>query len=189
MPPATRTMRRSTRSRRASPLPSNDDFDGKNFTQSAGESILRSSGSDGDENNQSSQLKQKKVSSSVSKNNRSVTFSLDNQSPPSPSISDASSSIKGRGVSARAQRSMRRQAKIETDPSKKSSMIKKGYNKRQMEYNIKKEFNKLVASDTTTIMKKGAGGKEEEVVKVKLNTGTLYLYKGLHRRAIFNRRV
>jgi hypothetical protein len=37
--------------------------------------------------------------------------------------------------------------------------------------------------------KKGTGGKEEEVVKVKLNTGTLYLYKGLHRRAVFVRRV
>ena len=56
---------------------------------------------------------------------------------------------------------------------------------------MKKEFVKSHSSsnNSTTIKKKGAGGKDEEVVKVKLNTGTLYLYKGLHRRAVFVRRV
>lgn len=29
---------------------------------------------------------------------------------------------------------------------------------------------------------------DDEVVKVKMNTGTLYLYKGLNRRAVFVRR-
>jgi hypothetical protein len=45
------------------------------------------------------------------------------------------------------------------------------------------------SNSNTAMSKKGTGGKEEEVVKVKLNTGTLYLYKGLHRRAVFVRRV
>jgi hypothetical protein len=38
-------------------------------------------------------------------------------------------------------------------------------------------------------MKKGASGKDEEVVKIKMNTGILYLYKGLERKAVFVRKV
>lgn len=69
--------------------------------------------------------------------------------------------------------------------------MKKEINKKIIVASIKKEYSKAssLSRNDTTIMKKGAGGKEEEVVKVKLNTGTLYLYKGLNRRAVFVRRV
>jgi hypothetical protein len=95
------------------------------------------------------------------------------------------------GLSARARRSKRRQAQIETDPTKTGSSIKKVIGKRALDSKIKKDYTKgsSMSNIGTTMMKKGAGGAEEEVVKVKLNTGTLYLYKGLNRRAVFVRRV
>jgi hypothetical protein len=117
------------------------------------------------------------------KKTRAVTFSLVNgENPPSPSASDASSSQ--RNKTARAQRSARRQLKVETEPPKKgpATVTKKG-SKRRME--MKKDLGVL----TTTSTKKNADGKEEEVVKIKLNTGTLYLYKGANRRAVFVRRL
>jgi hypothetical protein len=62
--------------------------------------------------------------------------------------------------------------------------------KKSYESNLKKQYMKGSSSNTgTTMMKKGTNGKDEEVVKVKLITGTLYLYKGLHRRAVFVRRA
>ena len=36
--------------------------------------------------------------------------------------------------------------------------------------------------------KKAKLSVDDEVVKVKMNTGTLYLYKGLNRRAVFVRK-
>lgn len=193
MPPATRTTRRSLRARRATSPPI-EALDAKNSTQSTSESILRhpsTSGSDGD------QVDHQQKKSSSAKSNRSVTFSLgENQSSPSPSVSDASLSVKGNvtnaaALSVRAKRSKRRQAKIEKDPAKKVTGKKSTSSKRSVESSMKKEFVKSHSSsnNSTTIKKKGAGGKDEEVVKVKLNTGTLYLYKGLHRRAVFVRRV
>lgn len=161
----------------------------KNGSQSAAESILRnpsSSGSDGD---------QADTKKKTSKSNRSVTFSLgDKQSTPtSPNGSDTSSlPVKGldaaTAMSSRATRSMRRQAITEKDPVKKGSAIKKGTSKKLMDANLKKDYAKANSSSSKN-MKKVAGDKDEEVVKVKLNTGTLYLYKGLDRRAVFVRRV
>jgi len=121
------------------------------------------------------------------KKTRSVTFSLEKQSPPSPSAS-ASDTSNARRVSARAARSARRQATIETDPSKKGSAnsSKKAFKRRNEMKSMKRNGS---SNSNTAMSKKGTGGKEEEVVKVKLNTGTLYLYKGLHRRAVFVRRV
>ena len=80
---------------------------------------------------------------------------------------------------------MRRQAKIEKDPVRKGpssisiSNKKSGLKPRRAEMKGKK-------SSQSSSSKKG---KDEEVVKVKLNTGTLYLYKGSHRRAVFVRRL
>ncbi len=128
----------------------------------------QASSSDGDNNgSQSSQNGKKKT--------RSVTFSLGKENPPSPSVSDTSSA---RRVSARAERSMRRQAKIETDPVKKGSNT----NKKLSRYVKRNPINSSSNS-------KKNGGKDDEVVKVKLNTGTLYLYKGSVRRAVFVRRL
>lgn len=117
------------------------------------------------------------------KKTRAVTFSLETgETPPSPSVSDASSSL--RNKTARAQRSARRQLKVETEPAKKGpAMIPKKGSKRRME--MKKEIGVV----TTTSIKKSSDDKDEEVVKVKLNTGTLYLYKGANRRAVFVRRL
>ncbi len=160
----------------------------------SGDSILRnpsSSGSDGDQ----ADSQHKRKASAATKSNRSVTFSLgaNNSTPASPSASDASLSIKGSAaaaaaLSARAKRSKRRQAKIEKDPTKIASAIKKDNGKKSIEGSIPKKLVKGKATKNSST-KKGLGGKEEEVVKVKLNTGTLYLYKGLHRRAVFVRRV
>mmetsp|Transcript_12715 Transcript_12715/g.23837 ORF Transcript_12715/g.23837 Transcript_12715/m.23837 type:complete len:173 (+) Transcript_12715:90-608(+) len=169
------STRRSLRSKRTSPSNSTEDVDASNpkdLSQTTQDSNARpvSSGSDGDNGK---------------KKTRSVTFSLEKQSPPSPSASDASSSLH---VSARAARSARRQAKIETDPIKKVPSIEPPKNKLQ-----KRRFDmksvKRNGSSNASSMKKGAGGKDDEVVKVKLITGTLYLYKGRHRRAVFVRRV
>ncbi len=132
----------------------------------------QASSSDGDNNgSQSSQNGKKKT--------RSVTFSLGKENPPSPSVSDTSSA---RRVSARAERSMRRQAKIETDPTKKGSNTNK---KLSFKRRIDMKRNSINSSSNS----KKNGGKDDEVVKVKLNTGTLYLYKGSVRRAVFVRRL
>lgn len=168
------STRRSLRSKRTSPSNSIEDVEAsvpKDLSQSTQDSNVRnvSSGSDGDNGK---------------KKTRSVTFSLEKQTPPSPSASDASSSLH---VSARAARSARRQAKIETDPVKKvlTTEPPKKVHKRRLEMKSVKRNGSSNASS----MRKGAGGKDEEVVKVKLLTGTLYLYKGVHRRAVFVRRV
>jgi hypothetical protein len=91
-------------------------------------------------------------------------------------------------LTARAARSARRQATIEVDPTgmpmdQNGNTTKKVF-KRRMDVKNKRNSSNNVGSS----LKKKAG-KEEEVVKVKLNTGTLYLYKGLHRRAVFVRRI
>ena len=75
-------------------------------------------------------------------------------------------------VSAREERSRRRQAKIDEDvPGQESS----GGKRRPPPLNGSK--------------KRPRGENDGEVVKVKLLTGTLFLYRGLHRRAEFIRRV
>ena len=131
-----------------------------------------SSGSDGEQNGK--------------KKTRSVTFSiLEKESPPSPSVSETSSS---RRLSARAARSARRQAKIEVDPIQKDqngNSSKKVF-KRRIDMKHMKRRN---GSGSASSNMKKSSEKEEEVVKVKLNTGILYLYKGLNRRAVFVRRI
>jgi hypothetical protein len=74
-------------------------------------------------------------------------------------------------VSAREQRSRRRQAKNETDPPVVDDINRK----------------RSRAPSNPGPSKKMRG--EEEVVVVKLLTGTLYLYRGTQRRAEFIRRV
>ena len=107
-----------------------------------------------------------------------VTFSLDVPTPASPSISENSSSKNEAKVSARAARSLRRQAKIETVAAKvaprtsSSVAMKRG----------RKQNN-------TPSNKRGKAANDEEVVKIKLNTGILYMYKGLNRRVVFVRRL
>ena len=107
---------------------------------------------------------------------RRVTFSLDVPTPASPSISENSSSKNEAKVSARAARSLRRQAKIETVAAKvapRTSVAMKRGRKQ----------------NTTSTSKRGKAANDEEVVKIKLNTGTLYMYKGLNRRVVFVRRL
>jgi hypothetical protein len=73
-------------------------------------------------------------------------------------LSDAAKAAAG--ISSREQRSNRRQAAIMEE----------------------------VALQPPTKKKKVTGKYEEEVVKIKMLTGTLYLYRGLHRRAEFIRK-
>jgi len=178
MPPSTRSLR-SLRSRRtASPTSAGEESEAK---LDSSEPIVRPSGSTSGSDDQADPKKK----------SRSVTFSQDTMVPPSPSMSDASSSAMKKATSARAQRSLRRQAKIETDPVQKGCSTGNNFSimkaRRRLDKHDLKPSNSSMNS--TTIMRKGPSGKEEEVVKVKLNTGTLYLYKGVNRRAVFVRRI
>lgn len=75
-------------------------------------------------------------------------------------------------VTARAERSLRRQRQMdEMTPA-----------------NIKRNATRPVHKSTTNA-KRVTNTKDEEVVKVKLNTGTLYMYRGENRRVVFVRRV
>ena len=105
-----------------------------------------------------------------------VTFSLDVPTPASPSISENSSSKNEAKVSARAARSLRRQAKIETVAAKVAPRTSSVAMKRGRKQN-------------NTPSKRGKAANDEEVVKIKLNTGILYMYKGLNRRVVFVRRL
>ena len=80
-------------------------------------------------------------------------------------------------ASARAARSQRRQAMIEEtvpEPDKKGGLKRAA------------PGGPGGAEDEND--KKAKWSVDDEVVKVKMNTGTLYLYKGLNRRAVFVRK-
>ena len=175
MPPSTR---RSLRSRASPPSGAQVQDDPNNIAQLSNDTSSTSAPNVEDEVETS--LKSNKSSK---KKSRSVTFHLSSGSPPSPSVSETSSKA---AVSARAERSLRRQAKIGDDPVKIASSIKKISSSRNG-LDMKKRIESKHSG--TTIMKKGASGKDEEVVKIKMNTGILYLYKGLERKAVFVRKV
>lgn len=99
--------------------------------------------------------------------NKRVTFSES-----SPMTSDDSAADHAAKVSAREERSRLRQAKVEEAPP-----AIEGGSKRLMPPNNLSNNNKRQKA------------KGDEVVVVKLLTGTLYLYRGAHRRAEFVRRV
>lgn len=82
---------------------------------------------------------------------------------------------------AREQRSLRRQAKIDTDVNPTL-----GPAPGSVQLNASKKRRIPPPKQSTKRIKTDDG---EEVVKVHLLTGTLYLYRGLHRRAEFVRRV
>mmetsp|Transcript_15602 Transcript_15602/g.23633 ORF Transcript_15602/g.23633 Transcript_15602/m.23633 type:complete len:234 (+) Transcript_15602:46-747(+) len=113
------------------------------------------------------------------KKNKSVSFS----DADTPAQSDDSSS-NAKKASAREQRSLRRQAKIDEEVvfTVQSGGSRSGKRRLPSSRNSGGNINNS---------NKRAKGEEgnEEVVKVKLLTGTLYLYRGLHRRAEFIRRV
>jgi len=80
-------------------------------------------------------------------------------------------------ASARAARSQRRQAMIEEtvpEPDKKGG--------------LKRAAPSGPGGAEDENDKKAKWSVDDEVVKVKMNTGTLYLYKGLNRRAVFVRK-
>jgi hypothetical protein len=86
-------------------------------------------------------------------------------------------------VSAREARSQRRQSKIDADaPLGEASAASEGGKRRAPPPNPSK--NKRQRTRTRADDSNG-----EKVVKVKLLTGTLFLYRGRHRRAEFIRRV
>jgi hypothetical protein len=144
---------------------------------------VRSSGSSSSNSNVSSVPK--KIASSEEgdtegekKKTKSVTFS----DMETPAQSDDSSS-QDKNVSAREKRSLRRQAKIEDE------VPVSGPNVTGIAANINNNKKRLPVKGI------GGNGKRikteingEEVVKVKMLTGTLYLYRGLNRRAEFVRR-
>ena len=106
------------------------------------------------------------------KENKSVSFSQDAVSVEG----DPSTTLVRKGE--REQRSLRRQAKIDTDVIPPLSDASSHQSAKKRRLPPPKPSNKRV--------KLGDG---EDVVKVHLLTGTLYLYRGLHRRAEFVRRI
>lgn len=134
-----------------------------------------SGGSSSEEQSANSDSLQKKV----------VSFSHDEQVNPTVDTEDASSpkqettankkqqrSLRDR-VSDREQRSRRRQALIVDDPEVGSSTD--GKHPRPVE-------------PVTRVTKKSKSGVDEEVIKIPMLTGTLFLYRGLRRRAEFIRK-
>jgi hypothetical protein len=117
--------------------------------------------------------------------NKAVVFS-DGGSPPH---SDDSSAAHDRKVSTREQRSRRRQAKIDVDPVT-SIELSQGAGLEQLPPSttiIKKRQRPPPVNCKNT--KRTKTDDSQEVVKVNLLTGTLYLYRGLNRRAEFVRRI
>jgi len=106
--------------------------------------------------------------------------------PASPSVSDVSSPHNNNtgNVSARAQRSLRRQANIETVTAKAPSQRSTTNTN-----NRKRGRRHSGPVNSSKAKKKVKSADDEEVVKIKLNTGTLYMYKGLNRRVSFVRRL
>ena len=108
---------------------------------------------------------------------KSVTFS---ESSPVGSEGESSSGVPGESAerkralaSAREQRSLRRQTKDDDDDGTTGA-------KRTRQGPIK---NSGLPSNS-----KRARRTDDEVIKVPMLTGTLYLYRGLHRRAEFVRK-
>jgi hypothetical protein len=108
---------------------------------------------------------------------QSPVSTSDNQSK---DVVIASKNVSGssNGRTARAQRSLRRQAH-----GTKEIVFDQGV----------RTFKKYAPGanihvNSSSISVNGKVNKTEEVVKVKLNTGTLLLYKGHNRRAVFLRR-
>lgn len=98
-----------------------------------------------------------------------VTFS---ESSPTATASDDSDA-----VSAREQRSRRRHEKVDTEEVLPLHNTRTG----------KKRSH--VTPENSTGNKKMRTANDKNVVVVKLLTGTLYLYKGPHRRAEFVRQI
>uniref|UniRef100_A0A7S2S868 Uncharacterized protein n=1 Tax=Eucampia antarctica TaxID=49252 RepID=A0A7S2S868_9STRA len=162
MAPSTRRSARKTTTKKSSPTSVGDFEDKLEMGSSTGSKTGVTSSSEIDCDNNSAKK-------------RRVTFSMDVSTPASPSVSDISSQNRAK-VSARAQRSLRRQANIETVAAKvvprSAAAIKRGRKQ-----------------SPATSSKRGKPADDEEVVKIKLNTGTLYMYRGLNRRVMFVRRL
>eukprot|EP00521_Asterionellopsis_glacialis_P016616 CAMPEP_0195294460 /NCGR_PEP_ID=MMETSP0707-20130614/15060_1 /TAXON_ID=33640 /ORGANISM="Asterionellopsis glacialis, Strain CCMP134" /LENGTH=266 /DNA_ID=CAMNT_0040355441 /DNA_START=42 /DNA_END=842 /DNA_ORIENTATION=- len=100
---------------------------------------------------------------------------------------DSSSPLTDGKVSAREQRSLRRQAMIQEDAPLSLPDEKSHKKKRSLEVLLNKCGNGSKAGPNCNHGNKRPR-KDEEVVKIPMNTGTLYLHRGLHRRATFVRR-
>lgn len=112
-------------------------------------------------------------------NHKSVSFS--EARAPAASAKPATAVRKA----AREQRSLRRQAKIDTDVVPLIAQPG-GVVQQQLSNSITKKRRIPPPKNNNKRLKSEEG---EEVVKVILLTGTLYLYRGLHRRAEFIRRI
>mmetsp|Transcript_14497 Transcript_14497/g.20670 ORF Transcript_14497/g.20670 Transcript_14497/m.20670 type:complete len:195 (-) Transcript_14497:145-729(-) len=144
----------------------------------------------------SSIVEQRPAGKNVSsrKKRLTVTFSNDTVAPASSATESSSQTIdKAATISARAQRSLRRQAKVvpeekKTVPRKKSSIRKSTHSMVAKKRNAMKKLSKSKSSrGLPKSSRKPPSDKDEEVVTVEMNTGILYLYKGANRRAVFVR--
>ena len=111
-------------------------------------------------------IRRARGSSTEGEQPKRVTFS-----DRSTASDDSSGSLDAKRVSAREQRSRRRQAKMGTDAPTADG----------------RKRLRALPTNPPSPNKKLRG--DEEVVVVNLLTGTLYLYRGAHRRAEFVRRV
>lgn len=107
---------------------------------------------------------------------KSVSFSNESSANGSEGSETGDTSAAGRKVSAREQRSRKRQAMID-EHGGNFGVLPPANGKRRPPQNNKSKAKRMRPES------------DEECVKIKLLTGTLYLYRGRHRRAEFVRRV
>lgn len=136
-------------------------------------SVSSDDGDKPDEKGSYDQSDKKKENKSVSFSDIQVSTEIHAEAPSSfvPVVRQA----------AREQRSLRRQAKIDSDVNP-SLVAAPG----SVESNVLKKRRISPPKQSAKRIKSDDG---EEVVKVNMLTGTLYLYRGLHPRAEFVRRV
>lgn len=121
------------------------------------------------------------------RNKKTVTFS---EGSPVPSVPSDSSSpathavnkvVKQSKVSAREERSRRRQAMIHQEAQLSGVVGVKRVRSHSSSSHHKGSNKKARANEVTD-------DEDDEVVKIVMKTGTLFLYRGLHRRAEFVRK-
>lgn len=93
-------------------------------------------------------------------------------------------------ISEREKRRMRREAMLEEDQEQQScdSPSTPSRKKRKMPQTQRRTQANHRNSKKNPKKRGSCNEPDEECVKIKMNTGTLYLYRGLNRRAVFVRR-
>lgn len=117
----------------------------------------------------------------TNKAKKSVSFSNENSPGGSEESSTPMTEAERKKVSAREQRSRRRQAIIDEHPA---PLLPGG-----AEASVPSNGKRRLGLNGKMKNKRSRGEGDDECVKIKFLTGTLYLYRGTNRRAEFVRRI